>query len=106
MRLDEGVAFEASVVNELWAVAGSDWVFIDEAASPGLQVEATTPAIAAEAAVVVGARLPHDAAAARSGMIPTSVSRPRALAVVRPIVLSPVTSAAPSGGAVGSTGCL
>ena len=33
-RLDEGVAFEASVVAELRAVAGSDWVFVDEAASP------------------------------------------------------------------------
>ena len=67
MRLDEGIAFEASVVTELRAVAGSDWVFVDQAASPGLQVEATTSAIAAEAAVVVGARLPNDAAAARSG---------------------------------------
>ena len=67
MRLDEGVAFEASVVAELRAVAGSDWVFVDQTASPGLQVEATTPAIAAEVAVVVGARLPNDAAAARSG---------------------------------------
>ena len=66
MRLDEGVAFEASVVAELRAVAGSDWVFVDQAASPGLQVEATTSAIAARVAVVVGARLP-DAAAARSG---------------------------------------
>ena len=45
MRLDEGVAFEAaSVVAELRAVAGSDWVFVDEAASPELQVEATTSA--------------------------------------------------------------
>ena len=52
---------------ELRAVAGSDWVFVDEAASPGLQVEATTSAIAARWAVVVGARLPDDAAAARSG---------------------------------------
>ena len=44
------------------------WVFVDEAASAGLQVEATTSAIAAaEVAVVVGARLPNDAAAARSG---------------------------------------
>ena len=40
-RLDEGIAFEASVVNELRAVAGSDWVFVDQTASPGLQVEAT-----------------------------------------------------------------
>ena len=54
MRLDEGIAFEASVVNELRAVAGSDWVFIDEAASPGLQVEATTPAIAARRRFVSG----------------------------------------------------
>ena len=67
MRLDEGVAFEVSVVAELRAVAGSDWVFVDEAASPGLQVEATTSAIAVRVAVVVGARLPNDAAAARSG---------------------------------------
>ena len=59
--------FGASVVAELRAVAGSDWVFVDQTASPGLQVEATTSAIAAEVAVVVGARLPHDAAAARSG---------------------------------------
>ena len=59
--------FGASVVAELRAVAGSDWVFVDETASPGLQVEATTSAIAAEAAVVVGARLGDDAAAARSG---------------------------------------
>ena len=58
MRLDEGIAFEASVVAKLRAVAGSDWVFVDEAASPGLQVKATTSAIAAEAAVVVGARRP------------------------------------------------
>ena len=29
MRLDEGIAFEASVVAELRAVAGSDWVFVD-----------------------------------------------------------------------------
>ena len=43
MRLDEGIAFEASIVAELRAVAGSDWVFIDQAAPPGLQVEATTP---------------------------------------------------------------
>ena len=43
MRLDEGIAFEASVVAELRAVAGSDWVFVDQTASPGLQVEATTP---------------------------------------------------------------
>ena len=67
MRLDESIAFEASVVAELRAVAGSDWVFVDQAASPGLQVEATTSAIAAEVAVVVGARLGDDAAAARSG---------------------------------------
>ena len=67
MRLDEGIAFEASVVAELRAVAASDWVFVDETASPGLQVEATTSAVAAEAAVVVGARLPDDTAAARSG---------------------------------------
>ena len=53
MRLDEGIAFEASVVAELRAVAGSDWVFVDQAASPGLQVEATTSAIAARVAVVV-----------------------------------------------------
>ena len=44
MRLDEGIAFEASVVAELRAVAGSDWVFVDEAASPGLQVDDTTSA--------------------------------------------------------------
>ena len=62
-RLDESIAFEASVVAELRAVAGSDWVFIDEAASPGLQVDDTTSAIAARVAVVVGARLPDDAAA-------------------------------------------
>ena len=67
MRLDEGTAFKASVVAKLRAVAGSDWVFVDQAASPEVQVEATTSAIAAEVAVVVGARLPHDAAAARSG---------------------------------------
>ena len=67
MRLDEGIAFEASVVTELQAVARSDWVFVDQTASPEVQVEATTSAIAAEVAVVVGARLPHDAAAARSG---------------------------------------
>ena len=67
MRLDEGVAFEASVVAELRAVAGSDWVFVDEAASPEVQVDDTTSAIAARVAVVVGARLPNDAAAARSG---------------------------------------
>ena len=42
IRLDEGIAFEASVVAELRAVADSDWVFVDETASPGLQVEATT----------------------------------------------------------------
>ena len=42
MRLDEGTAFEASVVAELRAVAGSDWVFVDQAASPEVQVEATT----------------------------------------------------------------
>ena len=66
-RLDEGIAFEASVVTELREVAGSDWVFVDETASAGLQVEATTSAIAAEAAVVVGARLGDDTAAARSG---------------------------------------
>ena len=65
MRLDEGIAFEASVVNELRELAGSDWVFVDETASPGLQVEATTSAIAAEAPVVVGARLPDDAARGR-----------------------------------------
>ena len=58
MRLDEGVAFEASVVAELRAVAGSDWVFVDEAASPEVQVDDTTSAIAARVAVVVGARLP------------------------------------------------
>ena len=57
-RLDESIAFEASVVAELRELAGSDWVFVDETASPGLQVEATTSAIAAEVAVVVGARLP------------------------------------------------
>ena len=67
MRLDEGIAFEASVVAELRALAGSDWVFVDETASPRLQVDDTTSAIAAEAAVVVGARLPNDEAAARSG---------------------------------------
>ena len=44
MRLDEGVAFEASVVAELRAVAGSDWVFVDEAASPEVQVDDTTSA--------------------------------------------------------------
>ena len=43
MRLDEGVAFKASVVTELGELACSDWVFVDETASPGLQVEATTP---------------------------------------------------------------
>ena len=43
------------------------WVFVDGTASAGLQVEATTSAIAAEAACVVGARLPNDTAAARSG---------------------------------------
>ena len=43
------------------------WVFVDQTASPGLQIEATTSAIAARVAVVVGARLPDDAAAARSG---------------------------------------
>ena len=32
MRLDEGIAFEASVVAKLRAVAGSDWVFVDQAA--------------------------------------------------------------------------
>ena len=58
LRLDEGVAFEASVVAELRAVAGPDWVFVDEAASLGVQVEATTSAIAAGAAVLGGARLP------------------------------------------------
>ena len=42
MRLDEGIAFEASVVAELREVAASDWVFVDQTASPGLQVEATT----------------------------------------------------------------
>ena len=42
MRLDEGVAFEASVVAELRAVAGSDWVFVDETASPEVQVDDTT----------------------------------------------------------------
>ena len=66
-RLDEGVAFEASVVAELRALAGSDWVFVAETASAGLPVEATTSALAAVAAVVVGAPLPNDAAAARSG---------------------------------------
>ena len=45
----KGSPFGASVVAELRAVAGSDWVFVNEAASPGLQVEATTSAIAAEA---------------------------------------------------------
>ena len=64
----KSIAFEASVVTELRELAGSDWVFVDETASPGLQVEATTSAIAAaEVAVVVGARLGDDAAAARSG---------------------------------------
>ena len=29
-------------------MAGSDWVFVDQAASPGLQVEATASAIAAD----------------------------------------------------------
>ena len=51
-RLDEGIAFEASVVAELREVAASDWVFVDETASPGLQVEATTSAIAAEAGTI------------------------------------------------------
>ena len=67
IRLDEGIAFKASIVTELRAVAGSDWVFVDQTASPELQVEATTSAIAARWAVIVGARLPNDAAAARSG---------------------------------------
>ena len=58
MRLDEGIAFEASAVAELRAVAGSDWVFVDQTASPEVQVDDTTSAIAAEVAVVVGARLP------------------------------------------------
>ena len=44
MPLDEGVAFEASVVTELRAVAGSDWVFVDQTASPGLQIDDTTSA--------------------------------------------------------------
>ena len=43
------------------------WVFVDQTASAGLQVEATTSAIAARVAVVVGARLGDDTAAARSG---------------------------------------
>ena len=44
MRLDEAVAFETSVVAELRALAGSDWVFVDQTASPEVQVEATTSA--------------------------------------------------------------
>ena len=66
-KRQSGRAVNTSVVAELRAVAASDWVFVDETASPGLQVEATTAAVAAEAAVVVGARLPDDTATARSG---------------------------------------
>ena len=38
MRLDEGIAFEASIVSELRELAGSDWVFVDETASTGLRL--------------------------------------------------------------------
>ena len=55
------------------------WVFVDETASPGLQVEATTSAIAAEAAVVVGApsaeTSPSDAAAPRTSHRHASLAR-------------------------------
>ena len=54
MRLDEAVAFEASIVAEVRAVAGFDWVFVDQTASPGLQVEATTPVGKKEASSVSG----------------------------------------------------
>ncbi len=43
-RLDEGIAFESSIVTELRVLAGSDWVFVDDAASPEVQVDDTTSA--------------------------------------------------------------
>ena len=67
MRLDEGIAFEASVVAELRQWPAPTGCSSTRPHPPGLQVEATTSAIAARWAVVVGARLPNDAAAARSG---------------------------------------
>ena len=67
LRLDDGIAFEAAIVDELREYAGSSWVFIDDRAPSAEQIEATVAAVTARAQVVVGARLPDDAARGRSG---------------------------------------
>jgi len=67
LRLDQGVAFEETIVSELRAVSPADWTFIDETKPFPAQIEDTIAAIRAGASVIVGSRLPDDETEARSG---------------------------------------
>ncbi len=66
-RIDDGIAFEAGIVDECRRHAQPDWEFIDEKAWSAQQIEATRAAVEAGASVIVGARLPDDTDAKRSG---------------------------------------
>ena len=67
MRIDDGNAFEASVLVELQAAAGPTWVFIDGDVDRASAVEVTVAAMEAGAGLIFGGWLPADVAGRRTG---------------------------------------
>lgn len=67
MRMADGVAFEASVFEELRSLAKPGWVFIDEGVDRATAVSATLAAMDAGAGLIAGGWLPLDQVGRRTG---------------------------------------
>ena len=66
-RMEQGIAFEVDVIEELRRLARPDWVFVDYELERPAAVAATVAAMEAGAALIAGGWLPPDVAGRRSG---------------------------------------
>ena len=67
LRIEQGIAFEVGIFEELRSMASSTWVFIDEHLERAAAVEATLAAMESGAELIAGGWLPLDEAGRRTG---------------------------------------